>query len=358
MNIRAIVDLELIKVKKQLAQKAVTIEVSMAAKDWLGDKGYDQVFGARPLRRVIQDNIEDKLSEMLLSGEFSTGDHILIDEAQDCTDEERDLLRAVYGHRRIAIADGMEQLVRRQTPCDWLRGLPRTEVAQRVLGDSLRMQRNIAEFVNAFARAAGFCDWTVNPREDMPGGRIIVALGADSPTADLVRAMGTAAKAGHADPIDCLICVPHTNIVRDDAGLRRAVFADRVKEAGGVSWDASDFRTRMIPPATPQEWRIMQYDSCRGLEGWITAALDLDQFYAQKLRYPNFHRDDFGDDAEAVAKRSLLIPLTRAVHMLIVTVRDENSPVVTLLREAAGTMPSGVVEWCSAQHTAIRVLES
>ena len=65
--------------EKQLAQKAVTIEVTLAAKDWLGDKGYDQVFGARPLGRVIQDHIEDKLSEMLLSGEFSTGDHILID---------------------------------------------------------------------------------------------------------------------------------------------------------------------------------------------------------------------------------------------------------------------------------------
>jgi hypothetical protein len=282
-------------------------------------------------------------------------DHVLIDEAQDWTDEERDVLRAVYGHRRIAIADGMEQLVRRQTPCDWLRGIPRAEVVQRVLGDSLRMQRNVALFVNAFARAAGFADWAVNPREDMAGGRIIIAEGDEPQTADLVRAMGFSAKQGRADPVDCLVCVPHTNIVRDAEGGRRAGFADCVAGAGGTSWDASDLTTRTIAPASAQAWRIVQYDSCRGLEGWITAVLDLDQLYAQKLRYPNYHRDDRTDDGEIVARRWLLIPLTRAVHMLVVTVRDASSPVAAMLREATDAMPAGVVEWCSAGECANRV---
>ncbi len=78
-NIRSIVDLELRKVEKQLASKGVSLEVTIEAKDWLGDKGYDQVFGARPLRRVIQDNIEDRLSEMLLAGEFGAGDRVVVD---------------------------------------------------------------------------------------------------------------------------------------------------------------------------------------------------------------------------------------------------------------------------------------
>ncbi|MGK2964904.1 MAG: AAA family ATPase, partial [Tepidiformaceae bacterium] len=80
-DIRKIVELELRKVERQLMAKGVTITVSEAAKDWLGEKGYDQVFGARPLRRVIQDNIEDKLSEMLLSGDFTGGDHVVVDTA-------------------------------------------------------------------------------------------------------------------------------------------------------------------------------------------------------------------------------------------------------------------------------------
>jgi ATP-dependent Clp protease ATP-binding subunit ClpA len=73
------VDNELRKVEKQLMTRGVRMEVTDAGKDWLGDKGYDPVFGARPLRRVIQDNIEDKLSEMRLSGEFATGDAVKVD---------------------------------------------------------------------------------------------------------------------------------------------------------------------------------------------------------------------------------------------------------------------------------------
>jgi ATP-dependent Clp protease ATP-binding subunit ClpC len=45
----------------------------------LGEKGYDEVFGARPLRRVIQDMVEDKLSEGLLSGNFQSGDTAIVD---------------------------------------------------------------------------------------------------------------------------------------------------------------------------------------------------------------------------------------------------------------------------------------
>ncbi|MFN8618542.1 MAG: ATP-dependent Clp protease ATP-binding subunit [Dehalococcoidia bacterium] len=78
-DIRRIVDNELRKVEKQLLTKGVRLEVTDAGKDWLGDKGYDPVFGARPLRRVIQDNIEDKLSEMLLAGEFGLGDGVQVD---------------------------------------------------------------------------------------------------------------------------------------------------------------------------------------------------------------------------------------------------------------------------------------
>ncbi|GMV85656.1 MAG: ATP-dependent Clp protease ATP-binding protein [Dehalococcoidia bacterium] len=80
-DIRRIVDNELRKVEKTLLQKGIRLEVTDAGKDWLGEKGYDPAFGARPLRRVIQDNIEDKLSEMLLSGEFGQGDLVKVDAA-------------------------------------------------------------------------------------------------------------------------------------------------------------------------------------------------------------------------------------------------------------------------------------
>src|SRR5579859_1475155 len=82
-HIRSVVDLQLRDVEKQLMTKGVVLEVTEAAKDWLGEKGYDPVFGARPLRRVIQNEIEDKLSEALLQERFATGDKIVIDTEDD-----------------------------------------------------------------------------------------------------------------------------------------------------------------------------------------------------------------------------------------------------------------------------------
>jgi len=78
-HIRQIVDLMLSTVAEQLAEKGIKLEVTDAAKDFLGEKGYDEVFGARPLRRVIQNTLEDKLSEDLLRGKFHEGDTVVVD---------------------------------------------------------------------------------------------------------------------------------------------------------------------------------------------------------------------------------------------------------------------------------------
>ncbi|MEK7354163.1 MAG: ATP-dependent Clp protease ATP-binding subunit, partial [Chloroflexota bacterium] len=82
-HIRKIVDLMLAMVNKQLAERDIKIEVTDAAKDFLGEKGFDEVFGARPLRRTIQDLIEDKLSDSLLRGQFRSGDTITVDREGD-----------------------------------------------------------------------------------------------------------------------------------------------------------------------------------------------------------------------------------------------------------------------------------
>ena len=82
-HIRQIVELDLKGVEKQLNLKGVNLEVTDAAKDWLGEKGFDQVFGARPLRRVIQNEIEDKLSEGILQGDYQVGDTVVVDSEED-----------------------------------------------------------------------------------------------------------------------------------------------------------------------------------------------------------------------------------------------------------------------------------
>ncbi|MCL2594644.1 MAG: ATP-dependent Clp protease ATP-binding subunit [Promicromonosporaceae bacterium] len=74
-----IVDLEIAKLDKRLAEKRMALELTAAAREMLAEKGYDPVLGARPLKRVIQREIEDALSEKILYHEVKAGEKIVID---------------------------------------------------------------------------------------------------------------------------------------------------------------------------------------------------------------------------------------------------------------------------------------
>jgi ATP-dependent Clp protease ATP-binding subunit ClpC len=78
-QIRQIVDLQLQQLGKRLIELHITIEVTDVARDLLASEGYDRIYGARPLRRVITSRIEDQLSEELLRGRISRGDIVVVD---------------------------------------------------------------------------------------------------------------------------------------------------------------------------------------------------------------------------------------------------------------------------------------
>jgi ATP-dependent Clp protease ATP-binding subunit ClpC len=78
-EMRQIVDILVAKVAQRLEEHEMKLEVSAEAKDYLAKEGYDKLYGARPLRRVIQREIEDPLSETLLTTKFSAGDSVLVE---------------------------------------------------------------------------------------------------------------------------------------------------------------------------------------------------------------------------------------------------------------------------------------
>ncbi len=82
-NIRQIVDIILIEVNERLAEHDLSITTTDAARDWLGEHGYDAEFGARPLRRLIQTEVEDRLSDAVLAGRFTADDIVAIDVEED-----------------------------------------------------------------------------------------------------------------------------------------------------------------------------------------------------------------------------------------------------------------------------------
>ena len=78
-QIRQIVEIQLSYLRARLAEKRISLELTEAAKDFLAERGYDPVFGARPLRRVIQRELETPLAQKILAGEVKEGDRVQVD---------------------------------------------------------------------------------------------------------------------------------------------------------------------------------------------------------------------------------------------------------------------------------------
>jgi ATP-dependent Clp protease ATP-binding subunit ClpC len=87
-EVTRIVDLLMNRVKKQMGVKGLDLELTDRLKRWLAEKGYDPQLGARPLRRTIQRELEDVLSERLLTGEFHADQLIVADLSEDGTTVE------------------------------------------------------------------------------------------------------------------------------------------------------------------------------------------------------------------------------------------------------------------------------
>ena len=73
-----IVEIQFARLTKLLEDRKITLTLDAAARDWLAAKGWDPAYGARPLKRVIQRNLQDPLAEMILAGEVKDGDHVAI----------------------------------------------------------------------------------------------------------------------------------------------------------------------------------------------------------------------------------------------------------------------------------------
>ena len=78
-----IVEIQLDRLERRLRARGVSLELDEGAKKWLADEGYDPVFGARPLKRVIQRSLQDRLAEMLLAGDLNEGDSVRVSAGAD-----------------------------------------------------------------------------------------------------------------------------------------------------------------------------------------------------------------------------------------------------------------------------------
>lgn len=320
-----------------------------ADKDYLEDY---PVLKAEALELVTKEDAAALLKEHT---EAFGWDFVFLDEAQDWPEDERDLLRRFYPASQFVIADGVDQFVRGQKACDWQAGLAKSAVRVLHLTTCLRMKANLAHFANQFAAALGLPGWSIDANAQAPGGRVIVIEGDYFAVPGLHQRLIDLNAADGNQPVDMLLCVP-PKLVKHTAGEPpRSLVGERLESEGFAVWDGVSTTVRDSYPLSAAQLRIVQYDSCRGLEGWVTIAVELDELYRYKRETwqpPAAEPGSFADDPEEAhrhAARWLMIPLSRAVDTLVIQVEAGSSPVRDALHNAAEACVD-FVEWHAVGH--------
>lgn len=270
-------------------------------------------------------------------------DYILIDEAQDFSDIEKKILFKVYGANRLVVADGVDQFMRFGNRQIWERGVEKSLVRKpKTMELERRQKANLVSFVNAFARLANL-DWKVKPNNELPGGEIKIYSNFKKKTFKELKAN---CEKNKCENYDILILEPPTQVIRDNKGKRFAK-AEAYYKAGIPVYDGINDNNRTVYP-TKDECRVYQYDSCRGLEGWCVVCADFDELIQYKLDTYKANEDELCFDPEVAKKRSVLLwalmPLTRPIDTLVITLNNANSEIGKMLKQLADIYPD-FIEW-------------
>ncbi|MFD3300223.1 DEAD/DEAH box helicase [Aquipseudomonas alcaligenes] len=274
-------------------------------------------------------------------------DMLLIDESQDWPSSERDLIYHLYGHKKVIIADGVDQFVRGVERIDWRDSIPSNETQIVPLRKSLRLKSSLCQVVTHFAELIDYSSWKLEPIPEAHGGKVIVLTGSPFSREFYTKIAATAKSDGNK-PIDILICVPPSWVISHDDG-RSSIAAQKFVEWGFECWDAVDPENREAFPTSLEQFRIVQYDSCRGLEGWVVVCFALDEFFEHKFDHAEISdavkSDIFFNEEESAldyAKKWLMIPLTRAIDTLVIHIANEESFVGRSLKDLQARFPEDV----------------
>lgn len=282
-----------------------------------------------------------RISELMISRhEQVAWDYVLVDESQDWNEREKSILFSLFGKNRIIIADGVDQLIRSQSKCNWTRGLNKDiDFRQTYEKKGLRQQVNLINFANTLAKELGV-PWELDPKQELIGGKVIISTTGYSN--QLHNAIYADCQKSGNTAYDLMFLVPPSMVekvyIEGEERTRQFKYLDDFSNAGIKIWDGTRRDLRTEYPVDLAQHRLFQYESCRGLEGWAVVCLELDEFIRSKMQH--FEEQETGELALETfeEKRNkfvylwTLIPLTRAIDTLVITLKDRNSPIARSLR--------------------------
>jgi len=271
-------------------------------------------------------------------------DFIMIDEAQDWGEIEKKLVFTIFGKEKVVIADGVDQLIRGQKKCNWTHLLRQDEFQRTNERRGLRQKVNLVNFVNDLAKKLNI-NWSLEPKEELIGGNIIIKTGTYDGTSHKKIFEDCLSNGNSA--YEMMFLVPPSLVKREigfdkyghEVFTKEFALINDFKNQGISLWDGTNSDLRSEYVVNLNEHRVLQYESCRGLEGWSVICLDFDDFISYKME--TFKEEDTGELAletfEEKRNRFVylwaLIPMTRAIDTLVITLRDKNSVIAKILKE-------------------------
>ena len=288
------------------------------------------------------DDALELIREVMSSDDFLNWDYCMIDEAQDWLQVEQEIILKLFAPDRMIVADGGQQFVRRIETGDWS-ALPNRKSVK--LKYCLRQKSNLIKFINRYLDELGKSEYRLSDPGKLSGGKVIIC-GENSKRFQVFGEELNNLKSAGNIPYDMLFLVPNTMVKKEPRQfMEKKLYA----ENGFSLWDGTNEEERTTFSQLGDEARVLQYDSARGLEAWTVVCVAFDRFVEEKYNSPLEHiRQDslYLESAEDVRTKNminwLLIPLTRAIDTIVITISDWDSQTAKQLKKLAKANPDFV----------------
>lgn len=267
--------------------------------------------------------------------------YVLVDEAQDWTDKEKELLTLMFKNDHIVVADGGRQFVRNVDVCDWSTVKNRENIK---LKYCLRQKNNIIKFINHFFYEYSGDDNKIHSADKLSGGKIIV-LADKEKFYDIQKQELFSLKEKGNIAYDMLYLVPSTLV--DKGEYKKFTLKDDFEKNDIFIWDGTNEIEREKYTIESDEVRVIQYESARGLEAWTLCCVGFDTFIENKSNHYNGNINSlFLQSREEGLKKYLenwiMIPFTRAIDTLIICLDNKDSALGKILYNISNEYPDYV----------------
>ena len=270
-------------------------------------------------------------------------DYVFIDEGQDWQDEEKKILMKFYNQGHLIVADGIDQIVRGAIPQNWLSDLKKEQFEKNFSTVCLRQKNNLVSFSKALADELGI-KWDISEApKGMGGGNVYIRK--EALREPYVKSLVNLCTSAGNEAYDLVFFVPPGLVSKEkkECELKKDFESWGIPVFDGTNVDERDGY------AKTSQVRIYQYDSCRGLEGWVVVAVNIDDFVDYKMNDYAKHDienpnvlNTFEDRRRSYIHRWLMMIVTRPIDTLVITVRNPNSKIAGILRKIANLNPDFV----------------